>query len=113
MDSRQKCPMLAVMDTDRLLWYDLGMNVSLTKKQKRFIEQAIDGGRYYSSAEVVRAGLRMLMEKEESREAQLEQLRNGIRLGLEQLDRGEVVNADEAIRVIREKLQGRKEAEGV
>ncbi len=103
---------MIIIDSAREKWYDVVMNVSLTKEQKRFIEEAINGGRYYSSAEVVRAGLRMLMEKEESREAQLEQLRNGIRLGLDQLDRGEVVDADEAIRAIREKLQARKEAEG-
>ncbi len=86
------------------------MNVSLSEDQKKFIEDAIQGGRYFSSAEVVRAGLRLLMEREESRRAQLERLRNGIQLGLDDIENGNVVDAGEFFQALREQLLARKSA---
>jgi antitoxin ParD1/3/4 len=44
------------------------MNVSLTDKLEKFVNQLVEQGRYRSASEVVREGLRLL----EIREAQLQ-----------------------------------------
>lgn len=47
------------------------MNVSLEPCWERFVEQAVEAGRYGSASEVVREGLRLVAE----REAKLDALR--------------------------------------
>ena len=48
------------------------MNVSLTSELDRFIASKLEEGTYASQSEVVRAGLRLLMERERLIEAQIE-----------------------------------------
>ena len=40
------------------------MNISLTKPLEEFVQTKVDGGMYASASEVVRAGLRILVEQE-------------------------------------------------
>ena len=40
------------------------MNVSLTSELERFVEERVKSGSFASSSEVVRAGLRLLAERE-------------------------------------------------
>ncbi len=40
------------------------MNVSLTSELERFVEERVKSGAFASSSEVVRAGLRLLAERE-------------------------------------------------
>lgn len=47
------------------------MNVSVGKRWEKFLEEAVASGRYSSTSEIVREGLRLV----EEREAQLEALR--------------------------------------
>ena len=44
-------------------------NVSLTPELEAFIDERVATGRYRSASEVVRAGLRLLVEDERRREA--------------------------------------------
>lgn len=80
------------------------LNVSLTPELERFVESKVESGKYQSASEVIREGLRLLEEKDVSREAALEEVRRKIAIGLEQLERGEFVDGEEAIREILEKL---------
>ena len=80
------------------------MNISLTLELEEFVESRVKSGHYQTTSEVMRAGLRLLIEQEEFREARLEELRTQIRIGLEQLDRGEGVSAEE----VREELNRRR-----
>jgi antitoxin ParD1/3/4 len=70
------------------------LNISLTRELEEFISSHVQSGRYQSASEVVRQGLRLLQEQETTREAQLERLRNQIQIGLDQADRGELLDGE-------------------
>lgn len=59
------------------------MNVSLTPELEKIVAERVASGRYASASEVIREALRLLEERD-----QLNQLRQEVRLGLEQLDQG-------------------------
>ncbi len=73
-------------------------NVNLTKQLDQFIEQKVATGEFQNASEVVRAGLRLLSERDEDRAAKIEALKAAIQVGLDDLDRGdcEVVDNIEA-----------------
>lgn len=71
------------------------MNVSLTPELERRISQKLESGLYTTASEVVREGLRLLFEGEQTRETRLARLRADIALGLDQLDRGEGVAGED------------------
>jgi len=50
---------------------------------ERFIKSLIKKGRYNSKSEVIRDGLRLLQDREEQREAKLDELRRAFREGIE------------------------------
>ena len=72
------------------------MNVSLTPELEQWVSEKVGAGRYRSASEVIREGLRLLLEKEEERAARIEALRRDIQVGLDELDRGEGVDGDDA-----------------
>lgn len=78
------------------------MNISLTKPLEDFVQHKVETGMYASASEVVRAGLRALLEQE---------LNRNINIGLEEANQGLGVefNTDFADRIV-EKVQMRIEA---
>jgi antitoxin ParD1/3/4 len=73
------------------------MNVSLTPELERWVATKVEAGRYRSASEVVREGLRLLQEREEEHAARMTALRQDIRVGLDELDRGEGVDGEEVM----------------
>lgn len=71
------------------------MNVSLTPELERLVAAKVKSGLYGSSSEVVRAALRILQQVEANQAARLEALRRDIRVGIEQADRGEVIDGSD------------------
>lgn len=71
------------------------LNVSLTPDLEQFVSSKVASGRYQTASEVIRQGLRLLQDQETTRQAQLERLRSQINLGLEQANRGELLDGDE------------------
>lgn len=67
------------------------MNVSITKELEREVSELVKSGQYGSSSEVVRAGLRLLIERERRIRAEEEMLFEAARDGIAQLERGEGV----------------------
>jgi antitoxin ParD1/3/4 len=66
------------------------MNVSLTKELESLVNEKVKSGMYQTASEVVREGLRLLKERD-----QLEWLRREVRLGGEDIERGDYTEYDE------------------
>jgi antitoxin ParD1/3/4 len=84
------------------------MNVSLTPELERLVAEKVESGMYSSASEVVREGLRLLQERDELRRARLEELRREITKGVEQADRGELMDGEQVFAELR-----RRNAEAV
>ena len=69
-------------------------SVTLGEHFSSFIDDKIQEGRFESTSEAVRAGLRLLEEDE----AKLEAIRNRLAEGQAQLDRGEFVDGEQFIK---------------
>lgn len=91
------------------------MNVSLTAQLQQMVQRRVASGRYGSASEVVREALRLLEEREQLRDARLQQLRRDVSLGLRALDRGDSAPFDraavEAIKAEGRRRVGRKTRE--
>lgn len=85
-------------------------NISLTKHQEQFIQKKVKSGRYLSSSEVVREGLRLLEEADHIRYERLEALRRDIAVGTHQLQEGKVIDGAAAFRMARKGVQKRSVA---
>jgi antitoxin ParD1/3/4 len=86
------------------------LNVSLTPELEQFVQSRVASGRYQTASEVIREGLRLLEEREQAREAAIEELRARIRRGIEQADRGELLDGDAVFEEIRQ-LSARRRTE--
>lgn len=73
------------------------MNISLTPELERLIDERVKSGLYNSASEVVREGLRLLMERDQLKQMKLEELRRQIQIGIDASNRGEVVSEEEAM----------------
>ena len=73
------------------------MNVSLTKQLEAFVKKKVKSGRYHTASEVVREGLRLLEERDTLRQAALTEVREKVRVGLDQADRGLVIDGERAL----------------
>jgi len=64
-------------------------NVVLTDRQEELIKTLVKSGRYQNVSEVLRAGLRLLEQREAEDAGKLKALRAAARIGVDALDRGE------------------------
>jgi antitoxin ParD1/3/4 len=84
------------------------INISLTPEFEKFVESQVASGRYKSASEVFRDGLRLLQEREEKRDAALDEVRRKVRQGLESAKRGELFDGEEVLREILEGSRKRR-----
>ena len=85
------------------------MNVSLTEE---LVQRKVASGRYTSASEVVRAGLRLLEQEDEARAARLVAMRAEVRAGIDQAERGELLDGEEAIARVRKRSAAKRRAAG-
>ena len=86
------------------------MNVNLTPELEKLVQEKVSSGLYNNQSEVVREALRLLVEQDRIREAHLVNLRAALVTGLEQADRGELVDGPEVIDEMRSFLRERADA---
>ena len=80
------------------------MNISLTPELESYIQSKVSEGFYHSSSEVVREGLRLLVEQDELKKKRLELLNKEIQLGLDQANSGQLIDGDIAYNEIMSEL---------
>ena len=81
------------------------VNVSLTPELENLVNEKVRSGLYTSASEVVREALRLLLDRDQSRQRELEAVRAKIDRGLKQLDRGEGIPGTVAVRRLRARRQ--------
>ncbi|MGH2530690.1 MAG: type II toxin-antitoxin system ParD family antitoxin [Thermomicrobiales bacterium] len=64
------------------------MQVELDPQVAGLIRQQIESGQYHDASEVVREAMRLMVE----RDRRLQQLRAEVAIGLEQIERGELID---------------------
>jgi antitoxin ParD1/3/4 len=84
------------------------MNVNLGSTFDRFVADLLKTGLYQSQSEVVREGLRLLMEREQFKKLRLNELRGQVALGTAEAERGQLVDGEEVFRRIRAKSAQRR-----
>ena len=83
------------------------MNVNLTPELEKLVRDKVDSGLYNNQSEVVREGLRLLADQDRLREAHLEKLRTALAAGLEEADRGDLLDGPKVVEEMRAFLRER------
>ena len=81
------------------------MNVSLTPELEQLIHKKVESGLYLSASEVVREALRLLEERDRLNAMKLEELRKEIQIGIDQADRGELLDGPQVFEKLRTKVR--------
>ena len=84
------------------------MNVSLTPELEQLVQEKVKSGLYLSASEVVREALRLLQERDQLREMKLDALRREIQVGLDQAEKGELLDGPETFRKIRQSVRAKR-----
>lgn len=87
------------------------MNVSLTTQLEAFIQEKLDSGQYRSASEVVREALRLLWEQNQVRQLRLDRLRQEIATGIDEADRGELIEGESVFARLRARGEARPQSE--
>ena len=85
------------------------MNISLTAELEEIVQSYVKKGMYGNQSEVLRAGLRLLHERDVEQEAKLQSMRKDIAVGLQQILDGDVVelSLDDFKAAARERMQAK------
>lgn len=78
------------------------VNVSLSGELDAYVAGKVESGDYASASEVVRMALRLLKERDAEQQARLEALRAMVKVGTDQLNRGERIGGKEAFAKVRQ-----------
>lgn len=84
------------------------MNVSLTPELDQYVAEKVASGRYASASEVVREALRLMEERDQSRETRLAAFQQELNARLESLNQGKHADPTTVRRRIQQKSQDRK-----
>ena len=88
------------------------MSISLTPELEQFIQSQIASGKYSSTEDVIIAGIKLLEERERIYKGRFDELKREIAIGVEQLERGEVIDGEIVFRQLEQKLQQRRQQAG-
>ncbi len=83
------------------------MNIILSPQQEKFIQSQISQGKYTNMEEVIDSALKLL-EKQDY-EQWLDETRQKVQVGLEQLEKGEKIDGEIVIAQLKAKFQQMRE----
>jgi antitoxin ParD1/3/4 len=83
------------------------MSISLKPEHEQFIQSQIETGQYNSSDEVINEAFKLLTE----RENRLQELRQKIAIGTEQIARGQVTEGEAVFARLQKKIDSMAESE--
>jgi antitoxin ParD1/3/4 len=81
------------------------MNLLLPPELQVFLDQQLQSGKYASEADLYVVALQSLADRENYLQAKREELREAVRIGTEQADRGETMDGETAMAGFRQKLE--------
>lgn len=108
---RERAPGVWVTDEELRRARDEGRGASprdLTPEMEEFVAEKLAAGLYDSTNELVRDGLRLLMERDRTLESRLRDLTEQVAEGLEQARAGELVPAEDVFANIRSRSDERR-----
>ncbi len=83
--------------------YDEQMNISLNPTHEQFVISKVESGKYANADEVIAAALQLL-EEQEQYTLWLNDTRQKVAVGLEEIERGDVLDTEVVINQLKEKL---------
>lgn len=78
------------------------ITVSVTPELEQFVRELLASGKFSSASEVICAGLRLLQDRYTVYQARLAELKQEIAIGIEQADRGELIDGEEVFAELEE-----------
>ena len=80
------------------------MHIPLPRDLEELIQRKVEAGEYESASDMVVEALYLLAARDRFLEGEREELRREIQIGIDQCERGEVVDADEVFARLRERM---------
>ncbi|NEO56844.1 MAG: type II toxin-antitoxin system ParD family antitoxin [Okeania sp. SIO3B5] len=85
------------------------MNIILSPEQEKFIQSQIAKGRYTNIQQAIDVALKLLEKQEQDYQEWLDETRAQVKVGLEQLERGEKVYGEIVIAQLKQKFKQLRE----
>lgn len=85
------------------------MDIILKPEQEQLIQAKVNSGKYITVDEVIAEALQLLDERDKHYQKWVEDTRQKVAVGLEQLDRGEGIEVQTVINKLKEKVNFAKE----
>ena len=83
------------------------MTITLPPELEKFIQSQVASGKYASIDEVFLAGIKLLEERERLYQGRFEELRREVLIGVKEADQGKLLDAENVISGLQEKLRQR------
>ena len=81
------------------------MRLLLSPELQVFLDEQIQSGKYQSEEDLYRTALQAFADREQSLQAKRQELREAVRIGTEQADRGEKMDGETVMDGFRQKLE--------
>lgn len=80
------------------------MNILLTPELEEFVNKQVESGKYQDGLAVIREALQLLEERQQIYKGRFEELKREVMIGVEQLERGEKIDGETAMRQLTEEI---------